>query len=1042
MTYTVYTFGGGEILNGVFNAIAMSLNGKAGMLEPLKRLGLIFGAFWAVIYAVYGDQIKVLTHWLVPMTIFMNLLFVPRATVWIIDPVHHYKQNVDNVPYGLAALAGYVSTIGYQITSKVESIFTLPDDLRYQKSGFLFASDIIQKAKTFHITNADLAENMRSFVSQCVLYDAMLGRKYNIDELRNADDIWGLVSANPSQARSFVWRDLKVPDQPRNRPNVISCSEGVGKINELWTNEINNTANLFGRKIFDKAGVINPRAELIKYLPMAYKQLGDISKEASEIIQQQMMIYSIVDGVESNSTALGNAPNFAARRAYLQQRSTYETLGAMAGETLPVMKAVLEAIIYAFFLFVIPLAMLPFGYRFLLTWAQSILWLQLWAPLYAILNYIMTIAATSKTMAALAISNSKGVTIASSVGLANVNADISAMAGYLAMSIPFLSIALVKGVGSFVHMASHLGNVAQSAAGMAANEVTSGNLSYGNFSEGNSQISNSSMLSHSMAASYKGSSAHIQDGRSEITTMGDGSQVMNVGSSNLPVSLNVAESQSAQLSQMASQSQQNALNHSESSASSLSSSYRDMVDLSKTLSQSNNSSDSVRQGVSTEQSQAVSNGAQIISDFAHQNNTQDQKAADFLAEASIGFGLGKNSASSSFKNNLSASDQELYQKAEKLVQDQNVQDTMRQATNASKDISHTASDENTKRLATGISGSYEQSMSQRNEASKSFRQAEDYSNQANFTKANSATINANHNQQFGEWLANQPADNTNGKIGAHGAVHIMAANPGQTMAYAQRYMAEQGVAPTNTVASSANSLRSNYDQEQSHQVHAVTKDSLNEVKEQTSDLKQNISQGTQVREKAEALQAAHNQAIKTESSGVLNHGAALKQEVHTEQDNGVVTRVAANGAQEVAQTAGNVLKSITGASLQSPGNSSINHYDKEEAYVHQRQDGHHQVQHAVTRDSVKPVNFEAGNMESRMDGQIIRNQVEGVMASNSTAIDAKTKQVQIQGDEVVNKVQKNQNKGVNYRMVAKGAKEIGNIAKNISNIKFGENQQK
>jgi len=68
MQYTVYTFGGGEILNGVFNAIAMSLNGGGeggGLFEPLKRLGLILGAFWAVIYALYGDHIKVLTHWLI-----------------------------------------------------------------------------------------------------------------------------------------------------------------------------------------------------------------------------------------------------------------------------------------------------------------------------------------------------------------------------------------------------------------------------------------------------------------------------------------------------------------------------------------------------------------------------------------------------------------------------------------------------------------------------------------------------------------------------------------------------------------------------------------------------------------------------------------------------------------------------------------------------------------------------------------------------------------------------------------------------------------
>ena len=963
MEYTVYTFGGGETLNGVFNAIAMSLNGHDGsLLEPLKRLGLILGTFWAALYALYGDQVKVFTHWIVPMTVFMNLLFVPTATVWIHDPVHHYHQKVDHVPYGLAALAGYVSTIGYQLTSKIEAFFSLPDDLRYQKSGFLFASDILQKAKTFHITNSDLAENMKSFVGQCVLYDAMLGRKYTINDLRNSDDIWGLVSAHPSPARSFVWRDLKLPDQPRGRPNIIACTEGVIKFNQLWASEITHAANLFGKKIFDKAGVINPRVELLKYLPLAYGQLGHIAKDASEIIKQQMMIYSIVDSMESHSTALGNVPNFAARRAYLQQRSTYETLGAMAGETLPVMKAVLEAIIYTFFLFVIPLVLLPFGYRFLLTWAQSILWLQLWAPLYAVLNYIMTITATSKTMAALAISNPQGVTIASSVGIANVNADIAAMAGYLSLSIPFLSIALVKGVGSFVHLASHLGNVAQSAAGMAANEVTSGNLSYGNVSLGNQQILNSNMLHHAMAASYKAASVHLQDGRSEITTMADGSQVLNVGSSNLPVSLNVAESQSAQLSQMASQSQQNALNHSESSSQSLSSAARSAVSLSDTLSKLESSGDSTSHGISTEQSQAIHHGKNLVNDFANQNQIDTGKAAQLLANGAFGNkgGAGLLSGSIGGGGEISAKEQELYSKAQRFAEDHNFQEAMRKTAQASKQLTHSLNNESARRLAEETSGYYEQGMSQRHEAAKSFRQAEDYSNQASFTRANSATINYNANQQFGEWLAKQPADNTKGQIGVHGAMHIMAANPGQTMAYAQRFMAEQGIIPANTVSSgnssrnsyeqeqshqvygvtkdsskaviqeashmessmsrnsgivgkyqesmafpeqsSENSLRNNYEQEQSHQVYAITRDSLKAVREQASDLTRNTSQVSQTREKIEALQVEHSQAIKTDANGVLNHGAALKKKVHTEQDKGVVRRVTAKGLKEVAKT--------------------------------------------------------------------------------------------------------------------------------------------
>lgn len=647
--------------------------------------------------------------------------------------------------------------------------------------------------------------------------------------------------------------------------------------------------------------MINPKTEFYQYLPLAYQQLGNISKGATDIIKQQMMIYSIVDGVEKNSTALGNAPNFAARRAYLQQRSTYETLGAMAGETLPIMKAVLEAIIYSFFLFVIPLSLMPSGYKYLITWAQGVLWLQMWAPLYAILNYIMTIAASSKTLAAMSISNAQGITIASSIGVTNANADIAAMAGYLAMSVPFLSIALVKGVGSFVHMASHLGNISQGAASAAAGEVTSGNLSFDNISEGNSQISNSHMLQHSNPASYKANSFQMMDGRSEITTMSDGSQVSNYATSSLPVSVNLAQARSNQLSQMSSESYQNGLNLSEASSSNLSSASRSMISLSDTISKLESSGDTANLGISSEQSQAIHHGKQLINDFAKQTGIEESKAAQILGSVSVGNGKGGGllSGSVGISGDMSAKEHELYNKAQKFSEDHNYQDALRHVSQASKQLSHNLSDESARRLAEDVSGSYERGMSQRMEASKSFSQSEQYSRQAMDTLSNSATINFNANQQFVEWVAEQPADNTNGgTLGHREAGRIMASNPQLTMAYAQKLLASQVLNPRTSVTSSAASVRGNYDREQSHQQHMVTKYSMNEVRSSASNMS-GFDKGAQVRDNTEAQLSSQQGEIHQGSSGIQNHGNHLTQEVVQSQDKGVIRRVGSKVGSEI-----------------------------------------------------------------------------------------------------------------------------------------------
>ncbi len=836
MEYNIITFGNGEVLKGIFDAIATCLNAHSGTLYvPLIRLSIIIGALWAALYAIYGDYIKAITGWIIPMSAIMQLLFVPQATVWITDPVTRYHQKVDHVPYGLAMIAGHISKIGHGITEQVERVFVLPDDLKYQQTGTIFASQLLQQAKTFRITNEDLAENMRQFVGQCVAYDALLGRKYTIEELRHSDDIWGMVSGQASPVRSFLWRNLRQENQSRTRPQIVTCREGVTRFNQLWNSELKRASSLFGKKIFGKNSYINPQAELLKYLPLAYETLTDMAKSAQEILKQNMMIYAVVDGIEQKSTSLGNAPNFAVKRAYLQQRSTYETLGAMAAETLPSMKAVLEAIAYAAFLFVIPLAVLPFGWRFLSSWVQTLLWLQMWAPLYAVLNYIMTMAARAKSISALSLSNKAGVTIASSVGLVNVNADIAAMAGYLAMSIPFLSIALVKGVGSFVSLASHLSNVTQGAASQAANEATTGNYSFGNISDGNRQISNTNMLNHSYAASYRSGSFQQADGRSDIVTSADGQQIVNVSSSNLPISLNVAETQSSQLSEQASRSYQTAMNKSESYAKSMTETLRQSVDLSDHMGSSKQSSDHYNDGKSIDQSESLNKSAQMVKDFATNNNLNTEQASQVIAAASIGGSkglsiLGLLGINMDIKGSLSgnASLQEIYQKAEKFAQSEDFQTSLRQTAQLVHNQSFAKNDEEGKRLAESIAKSWDESNNFREEASKSFRQSDDYNHQASLIKSSAASINANYTQEFAQWLSQQKADNTSGHIGPNTASVFANQSNKALLGYAQRFLAEKNLLPSSPPeleTSSPQYLKSSFDKENSHAFIEINKDS-------------------------------------------------------------------------------------------------------------------------------------------------------------------------------------------------------------------------
>ncbi|CAO5682488.1 MAG: hypothetical protein HEEMFOPI_01700 [Holosporales bacterium] len=242
-------------------------------------------------------------------------------------------------------------------------------------------------------------------------------------------------------------------------------------------------------------------------------------------------------------------------------------------------------------------------------------------------------------------------------------------------------------------------------------------------------------------------------------------------------------------------------------------------------------------------------------------------------------------------------------------------------------------------------------MQQRSDASKSFSEAENYQQQAMFTKANAASINRNANQEFFEWMANQPADNAPGKMGKQEAAYLMAHRPELTMEYARQFSNEKGFNQTSSgFEGKEQSLRANYDQENRQNMYAVTKDSMNAVsiqgeRELSSDrgfesyssrrepinessMNQNvgsnlyekydthsnrsypsIEQSSErqyshpVRQKVESMQKDTKLSMDHDLNTLQEKGHGIKDKLIENQGKGVVRRLGAKGVKEVKNTA-------------------------------------------------------------------------------------------------------------------------------------------
>ena len=537
MALDIYTIGGGEIIHETLKAVSLCLNGGQGVLQGLIRIGGISGIFVIYYMFVVGNVEYIMKKWAIPMTLMLSFLFVPQTTVWVHDDISKFHMKLDHVPLGLGQFASHISKIGRAVTSTVEQAFSLPDDLKYHKSGMVFGSDIMEKAKEFKIVNQNFRENIKNFVGQCVKYDIMLNNKYTFDQLRDAPDLWELITSNPSKTRGMFWIPLT-----GGKASYVTCEGAVSKFNATWKSELERISFEGAKRMFSGRSIGHSslngnklkmssqlmtllRNEFMMNLQSTYSYLGDLAYSAEEALKQNVMINAINDASSENSRNAGNPVSYAEMKSILQQNYTFDTIGRLAAKVLPIMKAVLEALVYACFIFVIPLAMLPSGYKFLISWGSVLLWLNFWPPVYAILNTVMNIAARSSSIAEIGLS--KGVTIANVAGLASANSEIKVLSGYLALMVPFICIALVKGVGSFIHLAGQMTGVTASSAGSSVGEITSGNLSYGNVSLGNMQMGNTTQFQKNMNSLIASGGHKVDTGGVQITQDAGGWSVMN-----------------------------------------------------------------------------------------------------------------------------------------------------------------------------------------------------------------------------------------------------------------------------------------------------------------------------------------------------------------------------------------------------------------------------------------------------------------------------------------------------------------------------------
>jgi hypothetical protein len=536
-TLEVFTIGGGEYIVNVFNAVAAWCEG--GGYRSLLQVVMVMGLAYSLCVVAFSLDWRAWLNWFVQSTLIYMLLMVPTVTVKVTDRINPglAPAVVDNVPLGLGVMASFTSQIGDWMTRTAETVFVMPNAVALSNNGMIYGARLMEKARTFQITDAVFRANLDEQLKQCTFYDVLLGFK-SMDDLTRSTNTWAAIGPG-SPARSQKWITSTGPGT--TEASIIPCNEAYSRLDSQFNAAIDKDLLPFAKNTYPKLADTIAAQKLRDDLPIVAGYMHGTPKDAYSYLKQVSTIDAFLAARESFSDAGWDA--YASQRADAQAKNTYTSIAQQAMTWVPLLGIVLTVVFYAMFPVLFPLFLFPrTGVSTLKGYAVGFFYLASWGPLYVILHmFVMSRAASAYAAVA-----PNGPTLLVADGIDSVNVDISTLAGFLMMSVPFLAAGMAKGAMAIAGQATSMLMPAQNAAEQAATERTTGNYSYGNTSFQNltsSMVQANKWDTAPMVTGGFARQSFFNDDGSQTNYMANGAMVYNsTGAiSNLPQKFTISE---------------------------------------------------------------------------------------------------------------------------------------------------------------------------------------------------------------------------------------------------------------------------------------------------------------------------------------------------------------------------------------------------------------------------------------------------------------------------------------------------------------------
>lgn len=444
MNFELITFAGGDWLRMVFNSVAM-IFGNGDYWLALRTIAIAVSVGIMLKVAFSRDALHNVRYMLI-LVFFVSAVLTPKVNLIITDKaVPTNSAVVANVPIGVAAVASITSKFGFWLAKAIETTNTLPTQAKYTETGFAFYSQLLESFKDIRITNPNTIESYRQFFNSCIIVDGIGHKRFTFDELMNAgnldqflkthvnNNVAGFTYSSSIGAKSFQF-----------------CIDGYNLISQDLTGSVDDAIKNSSIKFTDRYKTVDNANQLVQNSMSEIMKTFTNTALSKQAISKQYMLYNELDTSVSRMAAEvsdDSMQNYIIAKANLERSKSFNAVGRIAADKLPILKIILEGIIFGAFPLIVMIALVSPA-QVSITYTKVVVWIALWTPLFALLHTGQAYFAINHLQSLTALNN--GLSPNALSGLNHYLSEASDTAGYLMVSLPIIAWLFVSASGAML----------------------------------------------------------------------------------------------------------------------------------------------------------------------------------------------------------------------------------------------------------------------------------------------------------------------------------------------------------------------------------------------------------------------------------------------------------------------------------------------------------------------------------------------------------------------------------------------------------------